>query len=533
MASVEEQTSATHTGSTKDAKTHFAKNAGSSILFFIFNVVTSLYFVKFQLHHLGKDGYGIVGTASALVSYLQVLSFALLGTTFRFVTMNLACDKREEADSYASTYLASVLFAIAILLPICAVVSYFAPALLKRIPAELVGGTRVLFFLVYANFMLMLATNPYQLATYLKQRFDVRNLLDIVNQILRYSAWVVLFSIAAPRLWYIGVGYIIGSVAALIATAAAARRLAPDLRPSARRFDKHRLIELLRMGRWVALDTLGTMLYWSTDMVVITRMLGPASTGLYVIVWGFAAQLRAVVSMMGTVIAPTTVAAYARQELDALRSNLARAIKFVGLALALMLGLLCGLGMPFLAWWLQRIPAIHASDLGMLNMLIWLIVSHMVVNSALEPVNSFLLAANRLAVPCLATIVAAVLKIALSVVLIKSTNLGIVAVAIAGLVTFTARQCVFGSIYASRLLSMPVGAIYKALLPAVFVFGSVAIPGLCLARAFDLATLPRMAAAAVLPLATGTAAAFATLSEQDRRFIREVAPWRKRTRESS
>ena len=528
MASIDQQSSSTHAGSTKDAKRYFAGNTGASVLFFAFNILTAVYFVPFQLHYLHQSGYGIVGVANAVVSYLQALTFALLGTTFRFVTMNLARGDREEADSYASTHLAAVVYAIVVLLPICAVVSYFTPGLLKKIPPDQIANTRILFFLCYANFTLLLAATPYQLATYLRQRFDIRNLLDIANQVFRYSTWVVVFAIAVPQLWYIGLGYMIGSAVALVATMVAARRLTPDFRPSVRRFDMRKFVEMARMGGWVGLDALGNMLYWSTDLLIITRMLGPAATGRYVVVWGFAMMLRSVISMMGAVIAPTTVAAYARHEWDAMRTNLTRAIKFISLGLALMLGILCGLGLPFLTWWLRKeIP--DASVLGTLSLLMWLMIAHLVANSALEPINALTLAANKVAAPCIATIVSAVIKIALSVLLIKFTSLGMVAVAIAGLITFTLRQLVFGPIYAGRLVSASSWPIYRALVPGALLFAAMAAPAAWLASRFDLATLPRLAGVGFALLALGTIVTyFVALNDRDRRFLAEVAPWGKR-----
>ena len=527
MASIDQQSSPTDTGSTKDAKKHFARNTGASILFFVFNILTSLYFVKFQLHYLHQDGYGIVSTANAFVTYLQALTFALLGTTFRFVTINLARGDREEAEEYAGTHLAVLVYSIAVLLPICAVVSYFTPTLLRKIPASQIANTRILFLLVYVSFMMLLGATPYQLATYLKQRFDIRNLLDMVNQVFRYSTWVVLFAIAVPRLWYIGVGYVIGSTVALVATVVAARRLAPDFRPSIRRFNRRKLFEMMRMGKWVGLDYLGVMLYWSTDIVIIACMLGPASAGRYAVVWYFAAMLRNVVGMMGTVIAPTTVAAYARQDWDTMRINMARAIKFMSLGLALMLGVLCGLNLPFLTWWLRGTD-IPASALPMLSLLMWLMIAHLVVNSALEPINALTLAANKVAVPCIATIISAVLKIALSIILIKSTDLGMVAVAIAGLVTFLLRQLVFGPIYAGRIVSAPSWPIYRALLPGTVVFALVSVPAWWLARNFDLATLPGLVGVGIALFALGAVVTyFAALNDRDRQFLAEVAPWKK------
>lgn len=521
MTSIDQQPSTVADVSTQDAKKHFARNTLANLLFFFFNAGTALYMVPFQIDHLGVARYGMVGVANAFVSYLQVLTVALVGPTFRFVTVSLAKGDRGDAKSYLNTHLVASLYFVAILLPVSALLSYFTPDLL-RIPPGQEANTRALFFLVYISFMLALAGAPFQVPTYVKQRFDIRNYLDITNQVFRYSAWIMLFAVTAPQLWHIGLGYVLGAGIALVGTIAVVRKMIPELCPRLKGFDRSKFIEMAKMGKWVGLDQLGTMLYWSTDMIVINLMLGPASAGRYSTIWLFALMLRAVVSMMANMVSPTTIAAYARQEWDSALTNLARAVKFMSLGLAIPLGVFSGLAVPFLTWWL-------GPSFAPLYVLVWLMISHQVINSAIEPVGAIALAANKVTAPCIATIVGGVLKVALSIALIKCTSWGVVAVAVAGLITFTLRNLVFSPIYAGKVLSKSSWQIYLALVPGAVVFAVIAAATLWLTHTFDLATFPRLAGAGLALVAVGaTAVYFLALNDRDRRFLSEVAPWSKR-----
>jgi O-antigen/teichoic acid export membrane protein len=519
MTSIDEQPTPVGGVSTQDAKKHFARNTFANLLFFFFNAGTSLYMVPFQIAHLGLARYGMVGVANAFVSYLQVLTVALVGPTFRFVTVSLAKGDRDEANSYLNTHLVASIYFIAILLPVSAVLSYFTPDLLRIPPGE-EANTRVLFFLVYASFMLALAGAPFQVPTYVKQRFDIRNYLDITNQVFRYSTWIILFAVIAPQLWQIGLGYVLGAGIALMGTIAVVRKMMPELCPRLKGFDRRKFIEMVRMGKWVGLEQLGSMLYWSTDMIVINLMLGPASAGRYSTIWLFALMLRAVVSMMANMVSPTTIAAYARQEWDTVLTNLARAVKFMSLGLAVPLGVFSGLAVPFLTWWL-------GPSFTPLYILVWLMISHQVINSAIEPVGAIPLAANKVTAPCVATIAGGVLKVVLSIALIKCTHWGVVSVAVAGLITFTLRNLVFAPVYAGRILSKSSWRVYRALVPGAIVFAGVAAATLGLAHRFNLATFPRLAGAGLALMALGAAVVyFIALDDQDRRFLKEVAPRR-------
>ncbi|OFX16154.1 MAG: hypothetical protein A2Z18_11535, partial [Armatimonadetes bacterium RBG_16_58_9] len=491
-----------------------ARNTLSSIVFSVFNALTSFLAVPYLKNRLGWDNYGILGTANTFVLYTQILTVVLVGTVFRFVTMCLAKDDVEGARGYFNTQFITALVFVMAFLPIAGAISLLTPAILSNIPAGQERNTQILFALVYLSFLLILLSNPFQVGQFVKQRFDVRNGIEIANQTVRYSTWLLLFAFFSPVMWHVGIGYVLGATVTLAATVAAFKRFTPQLVPSLSGFCKSKFLEMTRMGSWLMVSQLGVVLYLSIDPFIIFTMIGADASGKYYSILGLALMLRVLAATMNSLVVPMAIASYARQDWVVLVKNLARAVKFISLGMAIPLGILCGLSVPFITRWLGSDVA------GLLSPLVWLLLAHNVINCGVEPLFAINLAANKVAVPGMVTAFGGVLKLAAAIALVRYTNLGIHGVAIAGLVSLTLKNAVFTPLYAGRVLNVSSAPFYTSLIPAVLVFGCLSASGYALAASYDLATYPRLLIVGLLLAGASVVCVYRlALGEDDRAFL--------------
>jgi len=503
--------------STKDSKKFFAKNTVSNIIYFIFNVLTSMYMVPYQIRNLGIANYGMIALVSSFIQYISVGTIAITGATSRFVTFQAAKNDLSGARGYFSTQFIATMWLTAILFPICMIISLLVPKF-AVIPPGQERNTQLLSVSILLGFLIMLIGGSFRTSLVVRQRFDIANFLDIVNQVCRYSIWIIMFTLFIPSLWHIGLGILLGAVVSFIGSWIFFWRLTPELAPDLHGFDSRKFAETIKFGGWMVVIQVGILLYLQTDALIINRMLGPTEGGKYATLLGFSMQLRSMTSMLITVLSPAMIAAYARQDTEGLLKNSARAVKFLSLALAIPLALLCGLSIPFLTWWL-------GPEFKSLNVLVWLMFSHLVLNLGVQPLGAIIGAANKLAVPGIAVVIGGVFNVGLAIAIVKYTNLGIRGVALAGLISLTLKNGIFTPIYSSIALGIPSRAFYKALAPPVFVFALTAIAGLGLSHSFELSTFPKLAGSG---LAISGLSALATyrfaLNNDDRRFLAEVLP---------
>jgi membrane protein EpsK len=221
--------------------------------------------------------------------------------------------------------------------------------------------------------------------------------------------------------------------------------LTPTLRVRARDFDWSMLGQLASTGGWVVINEIGAILYLNIDVLLTNRLFGPEQSGKYAAIM----QLPYLIRLLGTtvvaVFSPTVLYYFARNDLDGLMLFLRRAIKCLGLVLALPIALMCGFCEPLLRLWL-------GPGFGAFGPLLFLMASHLCINVAVLPLLGLQLAANRVKTPALVTIVMGVANLGLALLLAGPAGWGLYGIAAAGAIMLTAKNVCFTPAYAARIL---------------------------------------------------------------------------------
>ena len=504
--------------STSDSCRNFVRNSASNLVLAVFSAATSLYMVPFLIANLGVANYGMVTLANSFVLYTEVFTAAIFGTVFRFASVHIARGEYDEAQGYFNTQLVFIAWFVRALIPLAAAVSVLAPRMIN-IPSGQTANTQLLLFLIYVSFALSVISSPFRLGTFVKQRFDISNLIEIGNQVLRYSTWILLFALAAPKTWHVGIGYILGSLGFAFAHYIAFRIFVPQLKLRLGSFDKTKFLQMARTGIWMTLGQVGAVLYLSADLLIINRTLGPESVGLYSPVLGLSMMLRGVSGMMTGLMLPVSVSCYAQRDWGKLIRGACSASKLMSLGMAIPAGIICGLSRPFLTTWL-------GPEFGPLYPLVWLMLVHQVFNAGVEPLFGVNLAANKVAVPGVATVVGGVLKVVLSVILAVFTPLGLYGVAIGTLISFVLKNLMFIPYYEGIVLKTSSRPFYMALVPSFVLFAASAGLSALATRIVNLDTLLHVfAAGAITGLVCALLGYMILCDREEKQLMRRMMPW--------
>jgi membrane protein EpsK len=248
------------------------------------------------------------------------------------------------------------------------------------------------------------------------------------------------------------------------------RVLTPSLRIRLSDFDWSMLKSLASTGGWVIVSQLGVLLYLNIDLLVANRLFGAEQSGRYAAVLQLPALLRSVSIAVGGIFAPTMFHIYAGGDVRELVVYLNRAIKFVGLVLALPIGLVCGFSEPLLRLWL-------GPSFGNLAPLLLLMAIHLCINLSMYPLYAVPLAADRVKIPGLVTLGIGVGNLLLALFLAGFLGWGLYGLAAAGAIMLTLRHLLFTPLYGAHILNQPYGTFYRKILPVTLATG--AIIGVC------------------------------------------------------
>jgi membrane protein EpsK len=497
------------------ASRRFTINVGSNLGYVVLNTALMLWYIPFLIRHLGVADYGMIPLANSLVMYAVIISGSLETSINRFLAIDLNQANTASANRTFNTALALSLAACGVMLGPMAAVAYVFPVLFNVPPGSEIA-TRFLFACVGSTMLVAIISGNFGVASVITHRFDLRNIVRALMSLSRIGIVALCFLIWPASLWYVGTAFILSSCIGFIGDVLIWSRLTPDLHIDFRNIDSHRLRALLGLSGWSALNLIGYLLLLQTDLLIVNALFGAEWTGRYGSVQLLPQLVNMIVETIIAVLSPAIMAQYALGNIAGMQQLARRSTKLVGLALALPIGLLCGLGGPLLSLWL-------GPDFAQLEIVLILLVGHLAMNSAARPLAYVLTAFNRVRLQGLLTLGLGFGNVALAIALALWSGWGVAGVAAAAAIAWTLRNAVFLSAYSAAVMRLRLWTFYPLLM--VGVLGTVGV-GLAARLSLLLWTeinwLTLFATAAAVSAAYVSAAYLVGLSRSDRDILRQV-----------
>jgi len=418
-------------------------------------MVVGIFYVPFLVRHLGPAVYGLVPLISMVTAYMNLITMGLDSAVARSMSIALERKDNDNANLIFNVSLWGSLALTAILLIPAALAIVYVDQIL-RIPAGYEAATRWLFAGTVAAFLLNQINTPFSVSSFCRNRLDLYNIVAACETLTRVGLVVGLFYLLTPRIEYVGLAILAGTMVSTIGTIWLWKALTPELRVHLGQFDWKLLKDLCGTGGWVVVSQLGLMLYLNIDLLLANRFYGPEQGGRYAAVLLLPTLLRTMSIAVGGIFPPTMFQLYARGETDEMVRYLNNAIKFLGLIMALCIGLVCGFSEQLLTLWLG--PAF-----GNMAPLLFLMAIHLCLNLSMYPLYAVPLAANRMRTQGLVALGVGVGNLFLALFLAQVCGWGLYGLAAAGAIMLTIRYFLFTPLYAARILDRPYGTFFRAI----------------------------------------------------------------------
>ena len=94
----------------------------------------------------------------------------------------------------------------------------------------MVHSVKVLFILVYINFIITTVTTPYGAAAYIKNRLDITGMAKVIGHLCDAGVLLILFSLFKPEVWFVTIGKITTAVVLLLISKIVTVKLTPELK---------------------------------------------------------------------------------------------------------------------------------------------------------------------------------------------------------------------------------------------------------------------------------------------------------------
>lgn len=456
-------------------KKRLAVNMSAQLLAFAVNMGISFFLARIIEEQIGENTYGFVALANQFVLYAQIVVSALNTMASRFVTIHIHRGEKQTASEYfSSVFFGNVIMAGIFLIPALVIVLFMGYMPFLNVPGEILRDVQLLWAFVFGNFFLSIITSVYGVSTYAVNRLDLTSIRTMIADILRIAFLFITFFVWKPTLWYIGAASLLSTSYIAFWNRRFTRQLLPDIRMSAGNFRWKKVWELISLGAWNSLTRLGQQLLDGIGVLLSGALIldGNASMTLLAL----ATQVpTAITSLMGTIVGvfnPQITIAYAEGDKEKLVRVIKSSNRILIFLMSIPIAFLTAYGMDFYRLWQPSKDPFALQKLSLLT------VGVLYVSMSIQVLYHVFIITRKVKWNSLVILGSGVLSSVMSLVLLKTTNLGAACFPLSSMVTGLLRNLIFTPIYAAKCLKIRWNRFYSDIVLGWLSIGAIVILGL-------------------------------------------------------
>lgn len=422
-----------------------ALNVIGSIVVVAINVTINLVLSPYIVKHLGVEANGYITLANNFVSYLTMVSIALNSMVGRFILIDNRRGYQQSANEYYSSVLiGDWMMAMVFFMPMLLFV-VFIDRLIK-VPDQLIWDIRILFGIVFFNYIIQLCVPQWQTATYCTNNLYLRSLKNAVSNIIRAVSVYLLFRLFTPHSYYVAVSATFMTIVSLSIDYTFYKKLMPELKWSISWFRWKKVKELVSSGIWNTISQCGNLLLEGFDILIANIFINPVAAGVLALSKMIPNMINQITGTVSTTYGPRLTYLYADGKINQMENEIKNNIVLLSVLSNIPIGTFFVFGIPFFKLWVPSQDAFQLTVLSSLSLL-----GLLFAGLAQCYVNIFGVV-NKLKLNSLMIVGSGLINLTCVFLLLKYSSLGIYSVVITSSVITIIRIMTFVIPYSARLI---------------------------------------------------------------------------------
>ncbi|MBP3314129.1 MAG: oligosaccharide flippase family protein [Oscillospiraceae bacterium] len=346
-------------------KSKLAKNLIASIFTYGMGFGISFFLSPYITKMLGVEANGFVNLANQFVGYIALISVALTSMSSRFISICAFQNDYEKANIYFN----SVIGASAILAGLLALPLIFLVANLDHVlniePALLVDA-KILFSIVFINFVFGLLFEVFSIATFITNRLYLSSLRSIEGNLVRCALLISAYVFLEAKMYYVSIGAMVSNLYLYAWNIYYTRKFMPQMQIRPRFFKLNAIKELVKAGSWNIVIQLNNILNTGLDLLLSNWLLGEKMMGVLAVAKTIPTSVTTMLNSVSGVFLPEMTELYAKDDMSGLKKAIERSIKVLAMLFNIPIVFLIAYGTDFYKLWQ---PTLEANVLQILCLL--------------------------------------------------------------------------------------------------------------------------------------------------------------------
>lgn len=399
-----------------------AINIAASFTALFISMGINFFLSPFIVRTVGVEAYGFVQLGNNIISYLAILAIALNSMSSRFVSIEYFRGNKKSANEYfASTFYSNILLGL-ILTPII-IVAVVNISRLINIPLELVLDVQFLLGFLSLNFVIGLLSTNLSVSYYITNKLYLHSLIQICAHLIKAVLLIVLFGLFNPYVSYVALSALIITILTQLANLYWKKKLIPDLKIDFKYFRLSKVKELISSGLWNSITRLGSILSEGLDLLIANLMISATGMGILSIAKIIPNLINMILNSIISTFLPNMTELYAHKKQGELVASIKQSMRIIGMIINIPIALLIAYGDILFTVWFPTQDASLLQTLSILTVLPWAFMGQATI------IHNIFTIVNRIRVNSILVTLTGLLNVLIVFILLKTTNLGLFAVA--------------------------------------------------------------------------------------------------------
>lgn len=432
-------------------------NLIANLVSFAVTLGISFFLSPYIVQKLGAEANGFITLANNFISYATLVKTALNSVGSRYIIVSYHRGEIDKVNKYySSLFFGDLIIGIASL---CVGLAFiFKLENLINIPNNIVFDTKMLFFLVFCNFSFNTIAAVFSSAPYIKNKIYLQSIRDIQCNVIRAILLVVLFSMFRPRIFYLGIGTIVSGLILIVYNYIYKCKLVPELKVHKKNFSWSSIKELLGQGIWSSVSSLGEMLLSSFDLLIANLFINVTEMGILSVAKSIPNMIAGIGQTMASVFFPEMTICYAKNDTKGLVTVVKQSCMIIGAIVTIPLAYLIVFGSEFYGLWQ---PTLDSEKLQILSILT---CAGFILCAGCNSISTIFTVTLHLQENALSVLITGIINTVLTLIFVKTTNIGIYAVAGVSSVVETIRMLTYIVPNATKYVGVKITTFYPVII---------------------------------------------------------------------
>ena len=339
------------------------------ISFLVTMVITNLIVMK-----IGNEIYGYSQMSNDFVNYATIISIALNSMASRYITISFYNNDIESVNKYFNTVLfANIILGATLLIPIVVVILNLEKII--QIPYKYLNDIKLLFLLMFLNFIVTICSTTFAVPTFIKNRIDLDSYRSIESNIIKLILIILMYNVFNPKIWYLGIVTILSNLYIVYRNCKYTRLLTPEIKPFQKKyFEFKRMKQLISSGIWNSFTKVSSILLSGLDLIIANNFVSSYSMGILSIAKTIPKYIISAMSSISSVFTPGIMIDYARGDKIKLINRINFSIKINSIFSLIIEVIIIVLGKRIFELWLPNQDANILQMISVIAMLGYIIV---------------------------------------------------------------------------------------------------------------------------------------------------------------